>query len=374
MDFWVAIYSQYTTKQGLIHDAKYVDKVYEVVDFARLGRNPGPQIREIKKKWKEVLFSLHKKGEKNGSLTEDEKKVKALFADVQEPNKFQDAARPKRIRFQLGQKDRFLEGLKQSGRYLSIMEEIFRKQGLPLELTRLPFVESSFNLEARSKVGASGIWQFMPSTGRLFLEINDAVDERNDPIRATEAAARLLRSNYESLGKWRLAVTAYNHGRSGMMNAVKSIESEELEDMVQEYRGSAFGFASMNFFTEFLAAVEVERNAERHFGQVERLPVLRYYEAVIPDFIELWQLARFMRLDAKDLRELNPGLTDAVFEGKRLIPAGYKLRLPADQNLESESAARVFITGYSHIPKVYKRKRQPGEKYVRRPKTQSQRQ
>jgi membrane-bound lytic murein transglycosylase D len=109
-----------------------------------------------------------------------------------------NAAHRKRLRFQLGQKDRFLDGLYQSGRFLSFMEDIFKKEGMPLELTRLPFVESSFNIRARSKVGASGIWQFMRSTARLFIKLSPAIDERNDPLRATEAAARLLRYNFES--------------------------------------------------------------------------------------------------------------------------------------------------------------------------------
>ena len=110
---------------------------------------------------------------------------------VAEPNKYLNAAHYRRLRSQLGQKDRFLEGYIASGRYLPTMEKIFAAEGLPWELTRLPFVESSFNLAARSKVGASGIWQFMRSTGRLYLKIRGELDERNDPIRATEAVIDL---------------------------------------------------------------------------------------------------------------------------------------------------------------------------------------
>ena len=88
--------------------------------------------------------------------------------------------------------------------------------GLPTELAALPHVESSFNTYAYSKVGAAGMWQFMRGTGRRFLRIDAAVDERLDPYRSTEAAASFLEQNYIVLGSWPLALTAYNHGAGGM--------------------------------------------------------------------------------------------------------------------------------------------------------------
>ena len=106
-----------------------------------------------------------------------------------------------RIRSQRGAKEHFLEGLKISGRYMAQMQKIFREEGLPPELAYLPLVESSFNIRARSSVGAVGMWQFMPETGKKFLRIDAAVDERLDPIASTRAAARLLKENYRILGR-----------------------------------------------------------------------------------------------------------------------------------------------------------------------------
>jgi membrane-bound lytic murein transglycosylase D len=368
MNFWVQIYGKYTSREGLIHDAKYIDHVYQVLDLSQGEESSSQRIRKAKERWKSILLSVHRKQHAPETLTREERQVYELFADVNEPHKFLNAAGRKRLRFQLGQRDRFLEGYRQSGRYLPFMEEVFKGAGLPVELTRLPFVESSFNVRARSKVGASGIWQFMRSTGRLFLKVGEAVDERNDPIRATEAAALLLKGNYESLGKWSLAVTAYNHGRKGMMRAVRMVGSEELEDVVDSYKGRTFGFASGNFFTELLAAIEVERNAERYFGKVERAKPVDFLEVRIPDYINIVELVRFMRLDMAVIRELNPALTEAVYSGKLLIPAGYSFRLPFDGSVPKESQVRSFLAGYSEIPNTYKLPAQPFTKYARRGK------
>ena len=357
MEFWVSIYTQYGMHQGLIHDSKYIDLVYEIVELSPADLHRSPQkskiVKEAKKKWKRLLLSVHRKQNQPESMTEEERKLFLLFKDVNEPNKFLNATHRKRLRLQQGQRESYLAGLKNSGRYLPLMEEIFRKEGLPVELTRLPFVESSFNVRASSKVGASGIWQFMRATGKSFLKINDAVDERNDPIRATEAAAKFLKMNYESLRQWPLAVTAYNHGRKGMMRAVRLVGSEELEDVVADYRSRSFGFASANFFCELLAAIEAEKHSERYFGKIERLPPLKFFEVKIPDYVDMRDLVEFLKLDINAVKELNAGLTDWVFSGVRLVPAGYRLRLP-DDGSPKDAAARVFLAGYAEIPNIFK--------------------
>ncbi len=353
VEFWIGIYSKFDSSQGVLHDAKHVDKIYEVVDLKR------GSIREAKRRWRDVLLSLHRKttsphGGPLEPLSEDEKRIQLLFADVDEPDKFLAAAHRRRLRLQHGQRDKFRAGLIQSGRYLPAMEKIFQDAGLPPELTRLPFVESSFNTRARSKVGASGIWQFMRSTGRLFLTSSSAVDERNGPIRAAEAAAKLLKLNYDSLQSWPLAITAYNHGRKGMMRAVRKVGTENLGEIVTSFRSRSFGFASGNFYTELLAAIEVERDSEKYFPGLTRDPPLQYYEARIPDSISLKTLSRFLKLDSRKILELNPGLSPSVLSGKKPLPAGYALRLPHEGELDKEASARVFLTGYAKIPAAFK--------------------
>lgn len=367
IDFWVSVYTQYSTSEGVIHDAKYPEIVLEKLDFRadQEDYHTAPKIKEkraqqrindIKEFYRKTLLSIHQKLQNQTTLNDAEKRVFELYKDVKEPNKYYNAAYNKRIRFQLGQRDRFLQGLFYSGRYLTMMERIFKERGLPVEVTRLPFVESSFNLKARSKVGASGIWQFMRSTGKFYLRIDDTIDERNDPIRATEAAASLLKLNIDSLGVWPLAITAYNHGRKGLMRAVRKVGSDNLEEIIDGYRSRSFGFASTNFFCEFMAAAEVERNAEKYFGKVQRDKPVVFAEFVLNDYVNALDLSTYTRIPMDTLMELNPALTDTVFQGKRLIPAGYVLRIPADLRDK-------FLARYNEIPPSKKFLTQKGPKY-----------
>ena len=101
------------------------------------------------------------------------------------------------------------------------IKRIFKEVGVPEELSVLPHVESSFQLQAYSSAGAAGIWQFTRSTGRLYMKVGYEVDERRDPIVAAYAAAKLLKHNYKQLKSWPLAITAYNHGVNGMKRAKK---------------------------------------------------------------------------------------------------------------------------------------------------------
>jgi membrane-bound lytic murein transglycosylase D len=172
------------------------------------------------------------------------------------------------MRFQGGMRSRFAEGLVRSWSYLPEMEQIFADAGVPLELTRLPHIESSFENRALSKVGAAGIWQIMPATGRLYLRVNRNVDERLNVRAATMAAAQILRENYEKLGTWPLAITAYNHGANGMRRAVDTVGTTDFGIIVQRYRGPLFGFASQNFYAEFLAALELSQNYKQYFGDL----------------------------------------------------------------------------------------------------------
>jgi membrane-bound lytic murein transglycosylase D len=297
-------------------------------------------VNERKKAIAARLRRLSQLKSPNG-LSGDDLRVWRLFEAFKEPNKFKKAAEKNRVRFQLGQKDRFITGIFYSGRYLREMERIFRSEGLPIELTRLPFVESSFNIHARSKVGASGVWQFMPRTAKSFMVLNKLVDERNDPLRATLASARLLKQNYMMLGTWGLALTGYNHGPYGVRGIVNKLGTKDIAEIVSRYSSARFGFASENFYACFLAALEVEKNARTFFGDVKWSSELESVDVSVTRPIPYQTLLDFFDGDAVTTALLNPHFTSRVKTGKDLIPKGTFVRV----HPERLKLAKEFLEG-----------------------------
>src|SRR6202012_5211093 len=161
-----------------------------------------------------------------GALSEDDQRILDMWGTQGTPSRLLQAIDD--IRFQLGQADRFKAGLIRSGAWETHIAETLANLGLPAELAVLPHVESSFNPSAYSKVGAAGLWQFMRSTGRRYMRIDSAVDDRLDPFRSTEAAAQLLAYNYRILGTWPLALTAYNHGAAGVRHAKETLGTDDI--------------------------------------------------------------------------------------------------------------------------------------------------
>jgi membrane-bound lytic murein transglycosylase D len=345
VNFWIDVYTKYTTHQVLLHDAQYLDIVYKILDLTPIENDKtldGWQkekakkkyIKEEKKKIHDQLLRIQVSAETPSKLSADDLAVYKKFRFVFEKNKFKKAAERNRLRMQLGQKDRFQLGVYFSGRYIREMEKIFREEKVPVELTRLPFVESSFNLYAYSKVGASGIWQFMRSTGRLFhLKLDSITDRRNDPLEATRAAAKLLRFNYQLLGSWPLALTAYNHGPRGVSLLVKKLRTDDINEIVWNSTRRRFGFASENFYAEFLAALEVESHAAKYFGKLQVSPPLVYDEVKLPKPATFGEIVQAMRVNSTEdgydrARLFNPFFTRAVYSGRRKIAEDFSIRIP----------------------------------------------
>jgi peptidoglycan lytic transglycosylase D len=232
-----------------------------------------------------------------------------------------------RVKTQRGVKEQFIAGLKISGRYMSQMRQIFRDEGLPVELAYLPLVESSFNVRARSTAGAVGMWQFMPDTGRKFLRITDTVDERRDPLVSTRAAARLLSENRKLLGNWPLAITAYNHGTEGIFRAIDVVGTRDLVEIIRRYQSPTFGFASKNFYAEFLAAADIARNREVHFPSFRPHPPLSLHEIEIKHQVPIQSLLKPAAVSQSDFFEWNPALNTTT----TVIPAGYRIKVPPEK-------------------------------------------
>ncbi|VAX20367.1 Membrane-bound lytic murein transglycosylase D [hydrothermal vent metagenome] len=340
VNFWKKIYSVYTTGQVVIHDKKNLSIIYEVVNLKRKFKNPKPGSRAVRKYLKSrrrtisgILKKLYKN--KGKAYTSQERAIAAKLSGIRGYKKYKSASR--NVRWQLGQADKFKRGLRRSGLYLGQMRRIFRSHGLPEELTALPHVESSFNYKAYSSAGAAGIWQFMRRTGRLFMKINYTVDERRDPIISTHAAAKLLKQNYKRLRSWPLAITAYNHGTNGMARA-KRRHGDNIVRIIESYRSRSFGFASKNFYAEFLAALDVASNYKYHFGAIDFLPERRQKEVTLSSYVSARTVAKRLGVSVSTLRSHNRALRKSVWKGNRRIPRGYKLKVPAQLEKKAQRA------------------------------------
>lgn len=328
--FWRRVYTEVTTEGGLLHDAEDLSVVYEILQFpADLSpRQRSKRIDDAKKRYARILDRL---AEGAAELSEEELRVQGLWPKGTRRARYEQAAEG--VRFQLGQSDRFREGVVRSGAWREHIATTFERMGLPRELAALPHVESSFNTYAYSKVGAAGMWQFMRSTGRRFLRIDATVDERLDPYRASEAAARFLEQNYIVLGSWPLALTAYNHGPGGMRRAQEQLGTSDIVTIVRKYNSRSFGFASRNFYVAFLAALEIDSDPEKFFGPIRRHSSDTSVVLEVPAFVPASRLASALDLERDELRRLNPSLLPSVWRGARHIPRGFLLRVPATIDL-----------------------------------------
>lgn len=367
VQFWVDIYTKYTTSQGILHDSKHLDLVYETIDFTSIDKDETltlveknrakRKLEKERKKYLSDLFAKFRNLKSPEELDENERKLWEKFEKIDEKDKFEEVGRRGRLRLQMGLRDRFIQAIFDSGRYLEHMEQIFRDQNLPIELTRLPFVESSFNLNARSKSGASGIWQIMPYTARRMMKVNYVIDERNEPIKATMAAAKLLKFNYAELQDWPLAVTAYNFGVTGMKRIVTKTKSEELTDFLGKRPSRRFGFASSSFYASFLAALLVEKEAGKYFGDILWDKALEYEEVVSDKQLYFKDLVALYNDDENYAWQMNPHFTKRVVKSLFLIPSGTVLRLPLNKRADYQAlTSRTSTTSMvaSNDPQSYR--------------------
>jgi len=340
--FWLDIYTKYTTDQGILHDSEHIDLIYEILDFTHISvrtditdaqkhRQKTLAVKEGKKRIVALLKKLEKVTDPS-ELTAEEKRIWEYFQKIEEKKKFSEATKKNRLRFQLGQRDRMIQGIFFSGRYLEDFEKIFQEAGLPIELARLPFVESSFNVLARSKVGASGLWQIMRYTGRPFMMINNSVDKRNFPSDATRLAAKLLRINYSMLESWPLALTGYNHGPAGVLKLTKIHQSRELADLgKEEGKKKRLGFASRNFYPSFLAVLEAEKNAPRYFGNILWSKSLESVEIPLTAPLTWKEILKWFQGNDQVAQIYNPHITSAARKFAKPIPVRTVISVPASQ-------------------------------------------
>jgi len=338
VNFWKNIYTKYSSWQGVLHDSEHIDHIFAEVDFSEIMTNDkltDRQKRKAKKKLvkqmkKEIvarLLNLENRKDSTG-LSGEDLRIWQMYEKVEGKSKFKQASRAGRLRFQLGQSDYFLNGIYSSGRYIEEMEAIFESYNLPIELTRMPFVESSFNLKARSKVGASGIWQFMRNTGKQYMKVNTTADYRNHPISSTIAAAKKLRYNYKKTGTWPLAITGYNYGPSGIYRLSEKLKTKDLVEIIKKEETSRFGFASRNFYASFLAALQVEKEAGKYFAKPKWMPPVKAKVHKLDKQIRYNSLQSLFKEYNFDFDLYNPQFSYSTKKYNALISRGYRVYYP----------------------------------------------
>ena len=322
------IFTRYSSDQGVLHDDRHLAIVYERIDFsADLDRRARQRIvKKKREQLRNVLRSLA--SGKRDNLDANELKVLALWPPGVSNQTLSAATR--RVRYQQGLEDRFQQGLIRAGRWRDYIEKEFLDLGVPIELAALPHVESSYNPHARSHVGASGIWQFTRSTGRRYMRIDHVLDERNDPFVATQAAGKLLAYNYSITRNWPMAITAYNHGLAGVRRAMRKHGDTAYADIIRNYNGRTFGFASRNFYVAFLAAKQVDQNVEQYFPDIVVDQPIDFANVTLQAYIPVIDLTNALGVTPAQLAIHNPALQATVWQGSKHLPKGFRIRLPSN--------------------------------------------
>ena len=331
IQFWVRVYTEIDTQSGFLHDAEHLDVIYTTLPLDR------KQI-ETKREAIKAALQVLSMGKRTG-LSAEQQQVLALWPANVSNQALKVAS--DNVRWQLGQSNRFLAGLRRSGAYRAHIEKVIAGKNLPPQLVVLPHVESSFNPGAYSSADAAGMWQFTRATGQRFMRIDHIVDERMDPYIAAEAAMSLLEYNYRVLGTWPLALTAYNHGAGGIARAVRETGSSDIEEIVAKYKGRRFGFASRNFYAQILAVNEVEKRAENFFGEIQFNSAPNFTELTADSYMDAEVFARSANVSLEQLKADNPALRPVVWQGQKRIPRGFRMKLRDAKMTSQELLASI---------------------------------
>lgn len=340
--FWLRIYTEWTTRHAVIYDRTHPDLIYEVMDFRKLHNESRNRmvyeiVREnrINKRLKEYsaafarLAKIKNPRAKGVKLTALEKNILSVLSKTEHKHSMKEWKRG--LRLQSGQRDNIVKGLLAAETFFPKMEEIFISLGLPKELTRIPLVESSFNLYAHSRAGAKGVWQFMPKSGHeyLFIDEKHGVDERLSPLKATIAAAKLLKRNLSMTGNWPLAVTAYNHGFTGIKKLTPSERASALTGELFQpcAKKKHLGYASSNYYAEFIALLHAEAYKDFFYGgsPLPIAPRLTFHKVLKPETPKAYAIRNGVKI--KDFMLYNP---DIKFAHKPL-PKGLYVAVPGHE-------------------------------------------
>ena len=221
-----------------------------------------------------------------------------------------------------GRKNALNRAQERAARELPHAENLFAKAGVPRIFARTAFVESLWRPTAQSKAGAAGAFQFMPSTGRAYLKVDDSIDERLDALRSSWAAARYLKDVSRDLKSWPLVLTAYNQGPARMKGLIKKRGTRDLGQLVDGGNDGNFGFDGQNYYAQIVAVTRLTDDL-----RVAAIP-LQTTAVEVSEPMFFAKLASCLRLTPLELARANPALTARVVTGESPVPAGYVAMVP----------------------------------------------
>ncbi|MFC1528832.1 LysM peptidoglycan-binding domain-containing protein [Candidatus Latescibacterota bacterium] len=292
--------------------------------------------REDPMAWLEELSASDPEEFKNGIWTDDELKtiIKKIALRCDVPIDYNDHVKKSIHFFQTQRRDEMEKWMRRSGRYLPLIQEILDKEGLPLDIAYLSMIESGFSAKAYSRARASGLWQFIYSTGRLYgLNRTSWIDERRDPIKSTKAAVQHLKDLHKMYGDWRLVMAAYNCGPTRI---------------TRQYRAGNDDFWSMtlppetrNYVPSFMAAVIISKAPDLFgFEGIEFEPPMEFDVVEVHPYTSLAKAAKCAGVNVQEIKDLNTELLG------NNTPAGkekYSLKIP-------KGTGEIFISEYEKLP------------------------
>jgi LysM repeat protein len=251
----------------------------------------------------------------------------------------------------------FEKVLARSGKYIPMIAKVLNEEGLPEELAYLALIESAFSTSATSPQGAAGLWQFVPSTARLYgLKIDSWLDERRDPEKSTRAAAAYLKDLHNFFGRWYLATAAYNAGQGAIDRAMQQSGATDFWTLT---RKAQLSDETRNFVPKFVAAAIIATNPEKYgFAGLEYESPLEYEEVEIQRSLRVGALAEMADTEVTTIRELNPSL-----RGKATPPGNgsFTVKLPVGKAAAFAKAYDAANEGLTEVAQAVTHEVKKGE-------------
>ncbi|MFZ4403786.1 MAG: LysM peptidoglycan-binding domain-containing protein [Pseudobdellovibrionaceae bacterium] len=231
--------------------------------------------------------------------------------------------------------------LARSTRYEKLMKKVLRDNGLPEDLFYIALIESGFSSKATSHASAVGYWQFIRGTGKRYgLEINALVDERRDPVVATQAAADYFKGLYSIFGSWYLAMASYNVGENRVKREVMRHYTRDFWELARKKRLPA---ETINYVPKYIAAKLIAKDPAKYgFGDIDYLQPIEFDQITVKQPTNLRLMAEKMNLNYEDFKALNPKFKGEIASFKK-NESNFTLRIPPGTNEAALVAANDSV-------------------------------